>query len=123
VAYHLEGKKYADYLSPQDSGYERILLDNLINKYRLINNVPETTEALREKINAQWGFRFECQSSELRSWLQTIRKGKPDETRVRGFEYRFSLTTSPELHKIGYLTGFGEKNSMGFGCVEAGDEN
>ena len=121
VSFQPEGKKYADYLSPHDPQYDRILLDNLINKYRLIENLSESTEAVRERVISEWGFRFCCETEELRSWLQTIRKGKPDETRVRGYEYPFSLTTSPTLHKIGYLTGFGEKNAMGFGCVEAGE--
>ncbi|MCB0538258.1 MAG: CRISPR-associated endoribonuclease Cas6, partial [Bacteroidetes bacterium] len=32
--------------------------------------------------------------------------------------FHFELTAPVELHEIGYEAGFGEKNSMGFGCVK-----
>ncbi len=39
---------------------------------------------------------------------------------VKALEAPFIVTGDPELIKIGYQCGFGEKNSAGFGCVEGG---
>jgi CRISPR-associated endoribonuclease Cas6 len=46
---------------------------------------------------------------------------KNDSTKLQviGYMFQFELTTSLEYHELGYETGFGEKNNMGFGCVEA----
>ncbi|MBN2244972.1 MAG: CRISPR-associated endoribonuclease Cas6, partial [Candidatus Aminicenantes bacterium] len=37
---------------------------------------------------------------------------------IKAFEAPFIIRANPELIKIGYQCGFGEKNSAGFGCVE-----
>lgn len=37
---------------------------------------------------------------------------------IKAFEAPFTIIADPELIKIGYQCGFGEKNSAGFGCVE-----
>ncbi|MCS7188082.1 MAG: CRISPR-associated endoribonuclease Cas6, partial [Armatimonadota bacterium] len=39
-------------------------------------------------------------------------------TKVRGFEGRFWAEGNPELLKIGYDAGFGERNAQGFGMVK-----
>jgi len=38
--------------------------------------------------------------------------------RYKGFEAPFTVKADSELIKIGYLTGFGCNNAMGWGCVE-----
>lgn len=37
---------------------------------------------------------------------------------VRGTHMRFTVEGPPELIRIGYRAGFGERGAMGFGCVE-----
>jgi CRISPR-associated endoribonuclease Cas6 len=37
---------------------------------------------------------------------------------VKATESPFTVEADPELIKIGYECGWGEKNSAGFGCVE-----
>ncbi|RLD54679.1 MAG: CRISPR-associated endoribonuclease Cas6, partial [Bacteroidetes bacterium] len=32
--------------------------------------------------------------------------------------YKFKIKAPKELLRLGYYAGFGEKNSMGFGCCE-----
>ncbi|MBP8945755.1 MAG: hypothetical protein KBG25_07665, partial [Paludibacteraceae bacterium] len=54
----------------------------------------------------------------IRQKLIRIKAGKADETFLKGFEFEFKLTAPVELMRIGYYSGFGEKNSLGFGCVE-----
>ena len=50
--------------------------------------------------------------------LVTIKPYTDNETKVRGFVYSFRLKAPVALQELGYYAGFGEKNSMGFGCGE-----
>lgn len=84
------------------------LLSNLLDKYAAI-----------------YGHEFEGNPfldlmtlSEPKSCLVTIKSGTSEQTRVRGFMCRFALHTPPELQKIAYESGLGNKNSQGFGCLE-----
>lgn len=104
-----EGKKYPDYLNPENESYEVLLRQNLANKFNSIpGNVP---------IEIISPFRFELKSS-ARSKLITIKPYTPEQSKVRGFVFDFSLTCPAEIHRLIWTTGIGEKNSMGFGWVE-----
>ncbi len=104
-----EGKKYPDYLNPENESYEALLRQNLVNKSNSIpGNVPIETIA---------PFRFELRSS-TRSKLITIKPYTPEQSRVRGFVFDFTLTCPAKIHRLIEDTGLGEKNSMGFGWVE-----
>jgi len=39
-------------------------------------------------------------------------------TKVRGWEGKFWVEGDPELIRIGYEAGFGERNAQGFGMVK-----
>jgi CRISPR-associated endoribonuclease Cas6 len=39
-------------------------------------------------------------------------------TKIRGYQAPFTVTGPPELLRIGYACGFGDRNSQGFGMVE-----
>lgn len=88
--------------------------NNLIKKYNLIYN---------KSINPKF-FEFEFDKDEIErrngrvSKLITISEGKPTETKIKSILCSFRKKTDPELIKVGYECGFGEKNSMGFGMVE-----
>jgi len=104
-----EGKKYPDYLNPEDGSYEALLRQNLVNKFNSIpGNVPIDTIS---------PFRFELQSSP-RSKLVTIKPYTPEQSKVRGFVFDFTMTCPTEIHHLVVSSGLGEKNSMGFGWVE-----
>jgi CRISPR-associated endoribonuclease Cas6 len=104
-----EGKKYPDYLNPEHELYEALLRQNLVNKF---NSVPGNTP-----IEAISPFRFELKSSP-RSKLITIKPYTPEQSKVRGFVFDFSLTCPAEIHQLIEGSGLGEKNSMGFGWVQ-----
>jgi len=53
----------------------------------------------------------------------TIKAGKPDQTKIVGYLFTFHLEAPAELLRIGYYAGFGEKNSIGFGCGEVINKN
>lgn len=99
----------AVYISPEntDYNYGQLLLNNLKEKYRIY---------YRKELSKEIDCEFEILSP-TRSKLIKIKSGTPAETKVRGFEYSFYLKTVPELLKIMYECGIGEKNSVGFGML------
>jgi len=109
-------EKYAQYLSPEDELYPELFYNNLINKYVALaefnNESLNKTAALIEP-----DFKFSL-IGRARQKLIRVKTGRSDETYLKGYEFDFSLTAPVELIKIGYFAGFGEKNSLGFGCVE-----
>lgn len=90
---------------------------NLINKYKLVHGENFEPEALR----FTWDYDFIDQRlSKNKKVTKKISIKRPGERPVEVIanEIPFYLEGSPELMKIGYESGFGEKNSMGFGMAE-----
>jgi CRISPR-associated endoribonuclease Cas6 len=109
ISYHYEGDRYARYLSPVDSGYAEMVKNNLVQKIKVTHRVNE--------LSGNISFIPEPGKTP-KSKLVTIKPFTREESRVRGFLYEFSLTAPIEVHQLILATGFGEKNSMGFGWVE-----
>ncbi len=109
ISYHYEGDRYARYLSPNDSGYADMVKNTLVQKAKAAPGLNELSGDI-------------CFSPEPgkapKSRLVTIKPFTREESRVRGFLYEFSLTAPPEIHQLICSSGFGEKNSMGFGWVK-----
>ncbi|MDP3432699.1 MAG: CRISPR-associated endoribonuclease Cas6 [Bacteroidota bacterium] len=103
-----ETEKYAQYLSPAHENYTDLLRQNLWNKY---DSIP-VVATLPEDLN----FLFKLKG-ESKSKLVTIKPNTPEQSKVRGFVFDFSLTCPAEIHQLILATGIGEKNSMGFGWV------
>jgi CRISPR-associated endoribonuclease Cas6 len=109
-------KKYAQYLSPEDTNYGDLLANNLVNKYVALaekghlhtNNGPAIADV---PINLSL-------VGTPRQKLIKIKAGNESETFLKGFLFSFQLSAPVELMRIGYYGGFGEKNSLGFGCCE-----
>ncbi len=103
-------KGYEQYISPAHPEARRLIRLNLLDKYKAStgDNFPISD------------FPFEIDVlDEPKSSLITIKANTPEESRVRGFMCRFTLTAPVELQKILYESGCGGKNSQGFGMVEA----
>ncbi len=111
------GRKLPEYISPDDSQYQQYFFDNLINKYKSTLNHKYNAAPVGDDYLQNVG-KLEILSPS-KSRLLTIKEGTSQQSRVRGYLYRFRITAPPELISFGYLAGFGEKNSLGFGCVEA----
>ncbi len=118
VSYRDRSKeRYARYLGPDEDGYDKLIVGNLINKFRSYGEHGKGGAGLNgKKVDAEI-FRITV-PGRPRSKLITIRQGMPGETRVRGYLYEFIVEGLPELIRLGYYAGFGEKNSLGFGCVK-----
>lgn len=106
-----EKDKYARYLGPEDEGYGSFVAGNLMEKYHAYDNGMSREDRITDDLV----FKSE---SKARSKLIAIKQGTPQETKIRGFLYDFTVMGPPELIRLGYYAGFGEKNSLGFGCVD-----
>lgn len=117
----------AEYLRPDHPQYRHYFFNHLLHKYIVANRLETDLESVREEMTARQPLQFELlkppQGSgkkappDFSPRLITIKANTPQETRVRGFDYRFRVQAPPELIQFGYQCGFGEKNSLGFGCV------
>lgn len=112
------GEKERYYLRYNDDTQltNRILNQNLENKYQAINNIPYTGEGVK----LEWDHDFAIQSIKKGKRLSkkvTITKDLENPIDVIGIFCPFTIIGDPQLISIGYECGFGEKNSMGFGMV------
>jgi len=107
----------AEYLSPEHDSFNQILGDNLIHKYAAAIQaglilIKKGAPDLEATINTNL-------LNTPRKWGITIKANTTAQTKIIGYTFDFRLTAPVELIKIGYWCGFGEKNAMGMGCVEA----
>lgn len=100
----------AEYVSPEDSGYGRLLVQNLVRKTAALVGTTDMPIDAPE-------FHFRLLNNPRKKGVH-IKENTEGHTQVIGYLFHFELTAPVELHEIGYDAGFGEKNSMGFGCVE-----
>jgi len=119
-----EERGQPEYLAPDFPDYQRYFFDNLFYKYLaagqsspILAGIGEGgIDSLREQANARQPLAINV-LSDPKSRLIKIKADTPQETSVRGYSYRFKISAPPELIEFGYHAGFGEKNSLGFGCV------
>lgn len=104
---------YMDYLRPDHPLYETGILTGLLSRYKVINGKEYDGEKY-------------CHLkvlTEPKSALVRIKAGKENETRVRGFRYKFQIDLPEPLMQIAWESGLGEKGSMGFGMIEKTQNN
>lgn len=106
--------KQPKYLHPDDGRYRDLMIANLVRKYAALQ-LAEAGAIMATSDSPAIAFEM---VSPPRQKLTTIKPYTGEESKVRAYEYRFRLKAPIELQKTGYYAGFGEKNSMGFGCVE-----
>lgn len=112
----LQVKSIPNICHPNQPGYEQYFIYNLLHKYIAANGLSETAESLRYQ--REWNSPITLGIlGEPKSRLVRIKAGTAQENFIRGYTYLFKLNAPPELLRFGYHAGFGEKNSMGFGCV------
>lgn len=90
---------------------------NLLEKYELVYGKPFTKGGV--KLDWDWSY-IDKRAAERKkvTMKQTIKENTPEQTEVVGNMSPFSVSGAPELIKIGYECGFGEKNSLGFGLAK-----
>ena len=93
----------------------RFLLKTYCLKYvAILKSKPQQGNLLNFANN---DLRFEL-INKPKSKLIKIKTDTPQQTHIKGFLFDFKLSAPVELMKLGYFAGFGEKNSLGFGCGE-----
>jgi CRISPR-associated endoribonuclease Cas6 len=97
-----------EYVSPEREGYDRMLINNLKEKYLAFHGKPFVGDE---------SFEFNLLSP-AKSRLITIKANTSAMTKVKGYQYRFKLKADDKLMHIMYEAGIGEKNSTGFGMVD-----
>ncbi|MDA3880743.1 MAG: CRISPR-associated endoribonuclease Cas6 [Prolixibacteraceae bacterium] len=102
-----ENDKYAKYLSPNDENYSQLLKNNLQQKNEVFGSNTALLHNFDFKIN-----------NTPKSKLITVKPYTPQQSKIRGFVYDFTLTAPPEIHELILNSGLGEKNSTGFGWCE-----
>jgi len=109
-----KGKEQQYYLRPDDrKDINRILTQNLRNKYYALH---------REELNCEdleliWDEEYVSRHRRVTKKI-TINQNGVYPIDVIGIQSPFTLKGNPELIKIGYECGFGEKNSMGLGMAK-----
>jgi CRISPR-associated endoribonuclease Cas6 len=96
-----------EYLSPEDSRAGRLIFGGLKNRYKAFTGTAYTGSE---------NFAFEV-LSKPKSKLITIKKGTPEESKLRAYRCNFRMTAPQDLMRIAYESGVGSENSQGFGCV------
>jgi len=99
----------AEYLSPEAPGYGKLLVQNLVRKSSALVSTSGNSISLPD-------FHFRLLNTPRKKGVH-IKVNTSAHTQVVGYLFHFELTATVELHELGYDAGFGEKNSMGFGCV------
>lgn len=107
------GKLSPYYLRPNEiEEINRILSQNLRNKYELLYN-----KKVEGKVEIEWDKEYLSRNSRVTKKV-TINENGRYPVDVIGILAPFKVKGEKELIKVGYESGFGEKNSMGFGMVE-----
>ncbi len=97
-----------EYINPYNREYPEIMKQSILNKYKVLYGKEFPIES-------NWN--FEILSEPKRKGI-FIKRFTPNETKVIGYMYKFSIQMHPTLQKIIYHTGLGDKINLGFGCIE-----
>lgn len=116
------GRLMPQYLSPEDKRFEKLLFDNLVHKFLSAPQLVLAIAQEKESLQRDSPMHFELLSMP-KARLITIKTSTPQETKVKGYLFDFAVQAPATLMEFGFQAGFGEKNSMGFGCVEVRGHN
>jgi CRISPR-associated endoribonuclease Cas6 len=105
-----KGKEAVIFLNPEEERYFDFLKRNIEEKY--IAWCQFTNTSIHEyKLDE-----FEV-TGNVKAKLVTIKEGKDDETKIKGYVYNFILKGDTEFIRFAYRAGIGKWNSLGFGCI------
>lgn len=108
------GKMQQYYLRPEDKDdIDRVLTKNLLNKKGLLNR----NQVIDDYCNLTWDEEYLEKNNRITKKI-TINENGRYPIDIIGIQAPFTIQGDPELIKVGYECGFGEKNSMGFGLAE-----
>ncbi len=112
-----DGRLGDHYLFHDDPRLSECLRKNILNKYKSLHGMPPADDSFDCTLDEKFIWDAKGRGRKI-SRLITIKEGKEDETKVRGFMCPVTIEGNPELIKLAYESGLGEKNSLGFGMIE-----
>jgi CRISPR-associated endoribonuclease Cas6 len=127
------GRVLPEYLLANDERLSDLLRQNILNKYRSLYGAEpkassDSESSVMKDARLPVGQAFTCLLDQKFiadhggpkkiSNLITIKEGRTDQTKVRAFMCPIVLKGNPELIKLAYESGLGEKNSLGFGMLK-----
>lgn len=101
------------YIPPDNPNFADLLFQNLINKIVVASKYSPKFKSFTSEAD----LKFEL-LTDFKQKLIKIKTDTPHQTMIKGYMFHFSLTAPQQLLEIAYYAGCGEKNSLGFGCVE-----
>ena len=104
-----DGKLAKHYCLPDDPQFSELVRQNLIRKYKAIYRQPPAEKSFAMTFDQRYIDKREGRVTRLVDY-----KG----VKIRGVISPFHVIGTPELIRIGYECGFGDKNSAGFGMAE-----
>ena len=111
------------YIRPWEDGFSEAIEQNLIKKYRLVYGkdpdgyIKNSSNLYENKGISKFKITIDNDYMNRKSGKIT-KKINFKNTEIIGFMAPFEVTGNPELIEIGYEAGFGEKGSIGCGCVK-----
>ncbi|MBF0344676.1 MAG: CRISPR-associated endoribonuclease Cas6 [Nitrospirae bacterium] len=97
------------YIRYTDQGFAEAVRNNLIKKYKQIHNAEPKNKTLSFAFDEDYVKKKAGKIQKKISFMSM---------QVIGYLAPFKVKGSPELIKVGYDAGFGEKGNMGFGMVK-----
>ncbi|MFW6225214.1 MAG: CRISPR-associated endoribonuclease Cas6 [Bacteroidota bacterium] len=107
-------QKYATYKHLEEEDYGQLFINNLITKYNAFYTLQDIDKCI-DKRTVHAGFKL---LNTPKSNLISIKSGTQNESKLKAYSFQFQLIASEPFIRFGYYAGFGEKNSLGFGCVK-----
>lgn len=107
------GNKYVTYISPEHPHFEELIFQNIIKK--IVAASSQIKDGFQMAPEAHLKFNLK---SKIVPKLIKIKTDTPQQTFIRGFMFDFELEAPVAVMRAFYYAGCGEKNSMGFGCLE-----
>jgi len=101
------------YITPIDEDVEMSLIKNILNKYEIMYR-EKYDEICNITISKEY---IEKKGNKIEK-LVKIKEATKDEATIRGFLIPLTIEATPQMQKLIYDAGLGEKNSLGFGMVE-----
>ena len=111
ISENVEGRKHESYLSPNSGNYEKLLINNLLDKHKAlqIKNKSKPVEIKKSSI------KFIINKENIKRKKITIKAHTKNAVDVIAYKYEFELSAPLEIENILLNSGLGSMNSMGFG--------
>jgi len=105
---------FLNYMIPRERDrFAENVKNNLVNKYETLHNAPY------EKREHPFSFHFDPVYIARKNGIISKLISFKNNIKIKAMEAPFTVDADPDLIKIGYECGWGEKNSAGFGCTES----